>query len=180
MEYFLWRHEFLPMLSQLDSKKAHSRKDMETAFSGQYILATARLYGIEYGGRAVNIEREFAELYPIESFIADRTPCHNLLSTGHFHVDKNCCYIPPRCTGIRIPLGEAMEGIPPGKYPVFETLYNGGVSSLYEFALRYDFSPDKAGYPSKCNLCFRLRSFLSENGFAELDKNHYEEALRYY
>ena len=148
--------------------------------SGNYIYNTARFYGVEYGGRAVNIEREFSTLYPAERFTTESSPCHNLLSTGHFHVDKNCCFIPPRCTGICLPLSEAVDGIPPGKYPVFEVLYNGGVSALFQLAGQQGFLPDKAGYPSACNLCFYLRRFLAGKGFSELDGNHYEEALKYY
>ena len=180
MNFFLWKQEFLPALSQLDPKKNHSRTDMEMVLSGNYIYNTARFYGVEYGGRAVNIEREFGELYPAECFAAKSSPCHNLLSTGHFHVDKNCYFIPPRCTGIRIPLLEAIDGIPPGKYSAFEALFNGGVSSLFTLVEKQGFLPDKAGYPSACNLCFYLRSFLAGRGFSELDGNHYEEALKYY
>ena len=185
VDYFLWKREFLPVLSRLDSKKVHSRDEMEKTFSDTYIYDTARSYGIGYGGRAVNIEREFSTgldgaLYPAEKFITDTAPCHNLLSTGHFHVDMYSYFIPPRCTGIRIPLSEAVDGIPGGKYPVFEALYSGGISALFKLAREQGFSPDEAGYPSKCNLCFHLRHFLSEKNYSELDRNHYEEALRYY
>ena len=153
---------------------------MEKLLSPEYIHKTAGTYGIGYGGRAVNIEREFGVLRPMESYAAGKSPCNNLLSTGHFHVDMNSYFIPPRCTGIRIPLREAVEGIPPGKYPVFELLYEGGVSALMDFARQCGFSPDKAGYPSKCNLCFHIRHFLAGKNFDELDKKHYEEALKYY
>ena len=180
MDYFLWKHEFLSALSQLDPKKNHSRSDIEKILSEKYIHNTARYYGIEYGGRAVNIEREFGTLHSAESLADKSSPCRNLLSTGHFHVDKNCCFIPPVCTGIRIPLSEAVDGIPPDKYPVFESLYNGGVSALFELSKQQGFLPDPAGYPSKCNFCFYLRRFLSEKGFGELDKNHYKEALKYW
>jgi len=180
MNYFLWKHEFLGALSGLDPQKAHSRSDMEKKLSDKYIYESARLYGIGYGGRAVNIEREFGSLRPVESLAAEKAPCRNLLSTGHFHVDMDCFFIPPRCTGIRIPLSDAVEGIPEGRYPVFEALYSGGVSGLLEFSLKQGFSPDGAGYPSRCNLCFRLRHFLSGKNYAELDRNHYEEALKYY
>lgn len=190
--YFLWKQEFLPLLSCLDSQKAHSRAEMESILSDQYIGNTASLYGIGYGGRAVNIEREFAgdsafnrkrgfrALYPMESFTADNSPCRNLLSTGHFHVDMNCFFIPPRCTGIHIPLSEAIEGLPEGMYPVFEALYLEGISGLIKFSLDNGFSPDKTGYPSKCNLCFHIRHFLAGSNFPELDRDHYEEALKYY
>jgi hypothetical protein len=179
MNYFLWKQEFLPALSRLDSKKTHSRQEMETALSATYIHNTARRYGITYGGRAINIEKESTVLYPAEHFTADNTPCPNLLSTGHFHVDMDCCFIPPRCTGIKIPLSETVNGIPAGKYPAFEALYHGGVSALLEIARQHGFSPQNSSYSSKCSLCFYLRRFLSEKDFPELDKNHYEESLKY-
>jgi organic radical activating enzyme len=185
MNYFLWRHESLSILSKLDPQKTHSREDMEKKLSQDYIYKTARQFGINYGGRAVNIERKIANLFPAKNFtgklssgLQDR--CSNLLSTGHFHVDKNGYFIPPGCTGIRIPLSQAIFGIPNGKYPIFEALYHGGITALLEFAKQNGFFSYYTGYPSKCNLCFHIRHFLSEKGFAELDKNHYEEALKYW
>lgn len=185
INYFIWKQEFLNKLSRLDSKKTYSRTEMENISSQEYIYETARHYGIVYGGRAVNIEREFSALYPAENFCTDSSPCRNLLSTDHFHVDMDCYFIPPGCTGIRVPLSETLAGFPPGKYPVFEALYSGGVSALWALALQRGFSPDKSGYPSKCNFCFYLRHYLAGQDaqaydFPELDKNHYEEALKYY
>jgi hypothetical protein len=185
MNYFLWKQEFLPALSRLDSAKTHSRADLEKALSRDYIHTTAQRYGIGYGGRAINIESEFSTPRSAESFSGDKAPCRNLLSTGHFHVDMDGYFIPPRCTGIRIPLSEAIEGIPARKYLAFEALYNGGISALLNLARQRGFVPGSTeltvhGYPSKCNLCFHLRNFLSEEDFPELDKNHYEEALKYY
>jgi hypothetical protein len=101
------------------------------------------------------------------------------LNTGHFHVDLEGWFIPPGCTGLRIPLTEAVDGIPPGKYPLFEALYEGGVTALFDLAARRGFVPEKT-YPSRCNLCFRIRAFLAGKGFAELDGNHYDESLKYY
>lgn len=180
MRYFLWRQESLSALSHLTSEKTHSRVEMENALSGDYIYRSSRIYGVNYGGRAVNIEKEYGTFYPAEKVAAESSPCRNLLAAGHFHVDKDLFFIPPGCTGIRIPLAEAIEGIPEGKYPVFEALYYGGISALLELARSRGFSPDEKGYPSKCSLCFFLRSFLSDKGFAELDENHYQEALKYY
>jgi hypothetical protein len=180
MGYFLWKQEFLPILSRLEPQKTHSRREMEKIISADYVHETARIYDIGFGGRAVNIEREFNSLKPIDSLVTEKSPCRNLLSTGHFHVDMDCNFIPPRCTGIQIPLADIIDGIPPGKYPAFEALYEGGICDLMELAVQYGFSPDSSGYPSKCSLCFYLRSFLSEKGFKELDLNHYEEALKHY
>ena len=180
MNFFLWKREFYSALSKLDSKKAHSRSDMEKLMAKNYVYTTARQYGIGFGGRAVNIEKEYTNSFPIEKYTDDNSPCRNLLNTGHFHVDMNSNFIPPRCTGIRIPLSEAVEGIPQGKYLVFETLYNSGIAGLYSLARDQGFSPDSGGYPSKCNACFHIRHFLSGKEYPELDRNHYEEALKYY
>jgi MoaA/NifB/PqqE/SkfB family radical SAM enzyme len=182
MGFFLWKEEYLRQLSGLSPQKAHSRQEMENAICSDYIGRTAVSYGIGYGGRAVNIENEFAAApaRPAEEFAQDKSPCTNLLSSGHFHVDMDGFFIPPHCTGIRIPLSEAAFGIPEGSYPVFRALYNGGISALLDFALRQGFSPDPCGYLSKCSLCFFARSFLCGKGFDELDSDHYAEALKYY
>ena len=178
MGYFLWKQEFLPSFLNLDPHKKHSRQEMEKTISKDYIYKTARNYGIHYGGRAVNIEREFGSLFPAENFTGDNSPCKNLLSTGHFHVDKDVYFIPPRCTGIRLPLEEAAFGIPENKYRAFEALYYGGIATLFKLGKEYGFTPNPSGYPSKCNLCFHIRHFLSEKDFIELDRNHYEEGLK--
>jgi hypothetical protein len=178
MGYFLWKQQFLPALSRLDEGKTHSRSELEGLLGETYIGNTARLYGLRMGGRAVNIEEEYARTGALADFI-DSKPCGDLLSTGHFHVDMDRCFIPPGCTGIRIPLAEAVEGVPEGKYPVFEALYYGGTGALLDFARGQGFVPEK-NYPSRCGLCFRIRAFLAGRGFAELDADHYEESLKYY
>jgi hypothetical protein len=183
MGYFLWKQQFLHSLSRLENSSAHSREELEEHLRPGYISDTARSYGIRLGGRAVNIEEEYSSSHSLGDLLAKDAkkngPCRDLLSTGHFHVDQDGYFIPPGCTGLRIPLAEAVDGIPPGKYPVFEGLYEGGPSALLDFAGDRGFVPEKS-YPSLCNLCFHIRAFLSEAGFAELDKNHYEESLKYY
>jgi hypothetical protein len=184
MGYFLWKREFLPALSALDASKAHSRASMEKAVSAGYVGGAARSYGISYGGRAVNIEDEFNAPRPAGQFEGDLSPCGNLLSTGHFHVDWEGFFIPPGCTGIRIPLPEAAFGIPEGKYPAFEALYAHGVAGLCTLAREQGFEPRESGYASKCGLCFYARAFLAEKDqgegrFPELNKKHYEESMKY-
>ena len=166
--------EYVPNAAPLALAKLCEKIGMD------YFLYNASKYPLHYSGRAINIEREFGTLYPAENFASDNSPCRNLLSTGHFHVDLHCYFIPPLCTGIILPMPEVMDGIPPGKYRAFEALYSGGVSALLQLAEEYGFTSDKSGYTSGCNLCINLRHFLSEKDFPELDKNHYEEALKYY
>jgi hypothetical protein len=185
MGYFLWKREFLSALSVLDAEKVHSRADMEKAVSASYVGGAARAYGISYGGRAVNIEDEFASPRPAARFEGDFSPCANLLSTGHFHVDWEGFFIPPGCTGIRLPLAEAAFGIPEGKYLAFEALYARGVAGLCALAGEQGFKPRESGYASKCGLCFYARAFLAgkdqgEGRFPELNLKHYEESMKYY
>jgi hypothetical protein len=181
--YFLWKREFISVLSKLAKGRAHSRAAMEAALSPGYIAETASAYGIRLGGRAVNIEEAYTSKKSVTEIMAAKIcsrPCGDLLSTGHFHVDMEGYFIPPGCTGLRLPLAELLEGAPPGKYPVYETLYEKGPAALFDFACGHGFVPGTAGYTSVCNLCFHIRRFLGGSGFAELDSEHYAEALKYY
>jgi hypothetical protein len=188
MGCFLWQERFLPDLKRLDGKKVHRRAEMEAAIASGYIWNTARAYGIHFGGRAVNIETEYSPFRSVEALLGDASagdPCRNLLSSGHFHVDMHGCFIPPGCTGIRLPLAEVIRGIPSGKYPVFEALYSDGVLSLYTLARKQGFTAGAKGYSSRCAFCFHLRRGLAGDGaggggYAELDREYYDEALRYY
>jgi hypothetical protein len=179
-DFFLWKQQFLPALSNLDMGQAHSREEMEAALSKQYVWDTATAYGIGFNGRALNIEQEYRPKKPLAQVIS-HTPCTRLLSTGHFHVDYAGNFIPPGCTGIIIPLREVVGGIPAGKYPAFEALYRGGNAALLELAEEKGFTPDPDGYTSECAMCFYLRRFLAADGSCpELDPEHYEAALAWY
>jgi len=178
--YFLWQERFLPMLLRLDRTKTHSRAEMEKLLSPRYIIETARSYGLHMGGRAFSIESEFSSKKPADTVMSDK-PCYGLISGGHFHVDMYNRFIPPGCTGITIPLNEAVNGIPEGKYPVFEALLGGGSAALFKHAIKLGFKPDSQGYSSGCNLCFHIRSWLCENSpTPELDPEYYIEAMKYW
>ena len=178
MRFFLWKQQFISLLSKLEPGIPHTRMEMESTLSKKYVANVAREYGIGYSGRAINIESEY-QVKHFES-IRDNQPCRNLFSTDHFHVDCEGYYIPFGCTGIRIPLEKVINGIPDGEYQIFESLLNNGVESIYNIAKDHDFVLDESGYPSKCNLCFHLRSFLSGFNYPELHAEHYTESLKYY
>ncbi len=178
--YFLWQEKFLPELSALDSGKAYSRPELERLLSHSYVLDTARSYGLSLGGRAINIEAEYSKLMPTER-AADSRPCKRLLSSNHFHVDMAGRFIPPGCTGIAIPLAEAISGIPDGKYPALDALLSGGSARLLQYARQLGFAESQQGYPSGCALCFHIRHWLVENtDCPELDAEHYEQSLKFY
>jgi hypothetical protein len=135
-------------------------------------------HSLRFGGRAINIEAEYNLRKPVDVVMSSQ-PCGGLLSGGHFHVDLYGRYIPPGCTGIAIPLDEAIHGIPDGKYPVFETLLSGGSVELLRYAEERGFTTDPEGYPSRCALCFHIRRWLSEHASSpELDAEHYTEAMK--
>lgn len=178
--YFLWQDRFLNMLRGTNPNKAHSRSALEESIGSGYINDTANTYGIRMGGRAVCIEKEYHAPKPIDMVI-NSNPCKGLVSTGHFHVDMYNRFLPPGCTGIAIPMEDAVRGIPDGKYPVFDALLTGGVAALYKLAKECGFVPDPKGYASGCAACFFICSFLSGLGcFAELDAEHYAESVKYY
>jgi len=177
---FLWQQRFLPMLSGVDATKAHSREALDAAVP-DYVLKTAQAYGLRYGGRAINIEAEYMPVKPLEKLMAAKSPCRELLSTNHFHVDMYGRFIPPGCTGIAIPLDEMITGLEPGKYPAFEALISGGVAALVAFAQKKGFCPNSLGYTSACAMCFHVRHFLSKQEcYPELVKEHYEQSLAHY
>ncbi|MCL2056509.1 MAG: radical SAM protein [Oscillospiraceae bacterium] len=176
--FFLWREEFLPMLKNLDMNKAHNREAMERAVSPSYIYDTAKSYGIGYGGRAINIEEEYFPVKPTDSLL-DTKPCTRALSGAHYHVDLYGKFV-PSCTGLSVPLEEAVGGLPRGKYPVMEAVLSGGADALMSYAKSKGFIPE-AGYTSKCAMCFYIRRWLCENAPSpELDAEHYTASLEYY
>ena len=178
--YFLWQERFLQMLRHVDPEVPHDRYSLEKSIGKNYILDTANTYGIRIGGRAIQIEQEFSLCKPLENLL-DEKPCLELASTGHFHVDMYNQFILPGCTGLQLPLKEVVYGVEPRRYPVYESLYFGGVATLHRIALEHGFVADEKGYTSSCTLCFFIRKFLSEKGiFTELNPKHYVEAMKYY
>jgi len=180
MGYFLWQQQYVPGLSALDMSVKHSREEFEKALGRDYILDTALRYGLNFGGRALKIEREYGSKKSAEEWLSAR-PCRGLISTNHYHVDYKGNFIPPVCTGIRIPLRELTGGLPSGKYKIFEALYENGLEGLHYLAGGEGFRQRTDGYSSGCDLCFDMRRSLSERGkYPELDTEYYTAALAYY
>jgi len=178
--YFLWQERFLPMLKNVDPNHSHDRAALEKNISPKYIHDTSQAYGLRMGGRAINIEEEYAMRKPFEHFLVSE-PCRGLLSVNHFHIDMYGKFIPPGCTGFAIPMNEMLDGLPAGKYPVFEILLTKGAKGLADYAIEKGFTPDSQGYTSRCALCFHVRHWLSKHGECpELDLEHYEHSLLYY
>ena len=181
MGYFLWRSEFLSTLKRLDPSKTHTRAEMAGKLSKDYVKKIADAYGVGYKGRALNIELEYTRRAPVEKLLAGGRPCGRLTSGGHFHADLYGRYVPPGCTGLSLPLDEAISGLPAGKYPVYEALCANGAEGILRYAEERGFKPDPGGYTSACALCFFIRRWLVENAPSpELDAEYYQASMEYY
>ena len=166
-------------LSEFDPTKTHSLEELEQKISKDFVKELIRSYGIIPSGRAVALEHKYGELRPVKE-LAGCKPCKALLSSGNYRIDVYKKLVPMGCTGIALPLQEAIEGIPEGKYPVFETLFNGGTIVLLEYAQKLGFVPLADGYTSECAMCFHTRHWLCKNhpnSHPELFLEHYEESL---
>ncbi len=176
MGSFLWKQNFVKILEKGDMDKSHTREEFEKIISKNYVCDIADYYGIHYGGRAINIEEEYYEKIDAKKLLA-KSPCKNLLSTNHYHIDLHGNFIPPICTGLQIPLKKITNKIEKGEYKALDALLFGGVQSLYELAKSEGFELDKA-YTSSCAMCFHIRHFLAKTKkYSELNLEHYQNSL---
>jgi len=178
-KYFLWQEKYRDLLSHLDLNKTHSRDELETTYSKTYIKDAVLNQGFNHGGRAMNMYQEALPMMPLDDVLSSVHPCKNLLNTRSIHVDLYERF-GLSCTGMALPLSEALSGMAAGKYKVFEILASQGAGELLIYARSAGFVP-KNEYVSYCALCFDIRCFLSTLGIHdELDARHYEQALLWY
>ena len=100
-----------------------------------------------------------------------------VLAGGHVHIDPYGHIFPGVCTGII--LGRAGGSSPDApsieslwqnlarhwrEHPVLAAVAAGGSFALMQAAESLGFTPDPAGYASKCHLCTAVRQFLFERG----------------
>ncbi len=166
MDYFVWKEGYLRTLSGLDQEKTYSREELEAILGKDYILETAKQYGLTVNGRALKIAREFSERKPHLSF-KNTAACSCLLNVNHYHADLNGYFIPPGCTGLGVQLQD-LKSILPERYPIFVTLASKGVWGLFEFAQGFGFEAATEGYVSQCDFCYELRKFLLPKAYPDL------------
>jgi len=180
IEPIVWQRQFESMFNGFEQGKTHARNELEELISPGYVLETARAYGLQFNGRAINIENEYLPCKPLAEIVAHSEPCNNLKRTDMMHVDLYGNYLVSWCAVIAIPLAGAVNGIPKGKYPILETLLSDGVVGLLEYAKNKGFEPAKE-YTSSCALCFHIRHWLAESGnYPELYVEYFREALSHY
>ena len=163
MGHFVWKDQFLCRLSKLDIHTTHTPEELKALLGDNYLLDSAREYGVGMNGRALFLARE---MYPMKKAeeVASASPCSRLLEGRHCHIDLYGNVVPAGCTGIAVPLEEYLSldrsGLrDPEKYPVLARLLAGGTKALLPYALSRGFDPDSRASTS-CDLCYQIRRYL--------------------
>ena len=149
--------------------KTHTMEELKEALGDDYLLKTAREYGVGMNGRALNLARE---IYPMKKAqeIAESRSCERMLRGHHCHIDLYGNVVPAGCTGIRISIEDFTqqrdELSDAEKHPVTARLLNGGSKALLDYALSLGFDAETKAATS-CDLCYQIRCFLRENAPCE-------------
>ena len=115
------------------------------------------------GGRAAEVLSAGLKHRPVESFAGDHCDS-TLASTGHFHIAPNGSLFTGHCPGISIAsLDELHPRRTSAEAPAYAILAKEGPCGLVR-AAGDRFSPNPAGYISKCHLCLEVRKALAPTG----------------
>lgn len=162
-DYFVWQERYLRKLIKLDHNRTYTKPELEKILGKNYIADTAGEYGLGMNGRALAISYD---IYPPKTVaeLLESLPCRNLLSAQHCHFDLYGNALPSGCPGLCAESRDYLCGnIHPDKYPVMSRLLEGGIRSLYEYVVKQGFTPKSTAYPTKCVLCYEMRSYLARN-----------------
>lgn len=160
---FIWQQKFLRRLMKLDPSRTHTCEELKAVLGENYITDTAAEYGLGMNGRALRIAYDIYPRRPAEQWLTDGR-CPSLGEVQHCHADLYGSLIPSRCTGIAAGARDYLTGnLPMERYPVLARLIAGGTRALYEYACENGFVPDPAGYPSRCALCYAMRTYLQSS-----------------
>ena len=174
---FVYMPHIFEMLSAMPDAGTHSLDEFMAHAGISDPAELTELYGVIPGGRAPRALRASYKTAPAESFRGQA--CRDrLLSTTHFHIDHEGRLFTGACAGIVAGTIDDLHPVKePATSPVFVTLCELGPVGLMDIAVaRYGFTPDRAGYVSKCDLCFNVRRHLAADGaFPELQPLEFYE-----
>ncbi len=160
MDYFIWQERYLRRLIHLDHSRTYTHKELCEILGDDYVTETAEEYGLGMNGRALAIADKMFEKKPVEKWLSSEV-CSSLLYPRHCHIDLDGNAIPSGCPGLAAEAEDYLRGeFSEEKYPVFSRLVSGGIRELYDYAVSCGFTAAEEGYPSRCMLCWELRSFL--------------------
>ena len=146
-------------------------------------MTIASEYSLIPNGRAATRLAPLFNKQPAAAFFRDT--CRKELSNPHhIHIDCYGNYIAGLCAGISLGdgknLSELYRGIDLSRKPLITHLLEGGVESLYRWAVEtHGFREDSEGYIAKCHLCLSIRKFLVDEGcsFEELAPRQFYDNL---
>ena len=161
-DYFVWKERYLRMLSKLDRTRTYSHEELKALLGDDYVMETAREYGVGMNGRALRMAEAIYSRRPAEYWLTSK-PCDSIGDAGHCHLDLYGNIVPPGCPGLSAEAEDYLnEDFPISRYPVLGRLASGGTEALFDYAKEKGFIPDLKGYPTRCSLCFAMRAFLLE------------------
>ncbi len=159
-DYFIWKEEYYEELMYYSRSTPYSHEEIKEILGKDYVVKTAEEYGVGMNGRALSIAGEIYPNRPAEAFLTLR-PCHSQPDIMHCHLDLYGNIVPSGCPGIAAEARDYLScNVTEDKYPVYGRLINGGVEALYRYAVDKGFVPDPEGYPTRCTLCYAMRSYL--------------------
>ena len=140
-------------------------------------------YGLIPNGRAATHLGYLYAHRPAAAYFGE-TCERELSSPYHIHIDLYGNYIAGLCAGLSLgdahDLGPLYQGIDLSQKPVLRCLVEGGVESLFRWAVREtDYVADLKGFIAKCHLCLDIRRHLMKTGrlFHELAPKEFYEYL---
>ena len=162
LDVFPWRAEFAEDLQRLDVHRTHTLDEFAEAFGDGYIRNLINRYGPTERGRSLDLVRPYRRHLPADTILdRNETPCRELDSTSHFHIDLYGNYLPGLCSGLAIHREDLGQPVADDTYPFLNALYTRGIRGLYELATQTAaFQVRPEGYMSKCDLCFHIRKYL--------------------
>jgi len=160
IEIFPWVEGFLPEIKRFDIEKTHPFSEYIDTFGENYVKSLPLRYYLTLNGRAIKTFEEFFPKKSIEEILENSSPCHELNSKTHFHMDLFGNFIPNPCVGFKISIDDLGKDLDDKKYFFVNMLYTKGIHELFRFAKEnFGYKPQKS-YLHKCSLCFDIRRFL--------------------
>ena len=162
LDYFAWQDRFIPDMAKFDPQRVHKRAEYEQRFGKDYWRKLADRFGIGMNGRALLTYRSTMTPRAPQALESFNSPCTQLNTSRHYHIDCKGYFLPSGCMGLSLPLAALEDGYADADYPIYTLLAKGGVKALYEKCISQGFTP-RDNYATRCELCIDLRLFLRDS-----------------
>lgn len=158
----VWDNEVYPEVSSFDVSKTHSLNKYLKKYGEGYMKKLASCFNVTFAGRSFKAYDQYLSKYTVPDLFRQNSGCaYDFPTAIHFHVDMHGNFVFSHTNGVTIHIDDLEKDLDPKKYPFLSILINGGVESLYKYAVsKYNYQSNPNGYISKCHLCYDLRRFL--------------------